>query len=128
MQEFRVELARCKPEALTDAFLEMAAAKYEAIDAQREYNRYLYSATPGVSTARVSAYRYRAVTENVFEQTWQRWKAEEIDTTGCEQKCQYGTCGGFYSYSGACGGCCDCMSGCQVQYENAMVADSFKNS
>ena len=96
-QTFRWDLARCKPEALTDAFLEMVAAGYEAVHSGRWY------------------------AEDAFYQAWERWKSEEIDD--CNDCCDYGGCGG---YPPQCGGCCQCIGGCQVQMENSWVASSMR--
>lgn len=39
----------------------------------------------------------------------------------CGQSCAYGTCNAPRTYYG-CGGCCHCLGGCQVEYENQQTA------
>ena len=44
----------------------------------------------------------------------------ELDENGaCKGTCAYGTCGGGPT---PCGGCCGCLGGCTVQYENTFPA------
>lgn len=120
--EFRYDLVRCYPEAVTDAFLEMAAAGYEAIDAQRRFSTLFYSGVHSIATRIAESYRESA--ENAFEHAWKRWKTEEIDTSDCEDGCAYGP-GGCGGYPPQCGGCCNCIMGCVVQMENSWVADQM---
>lgn len=42
--------------------------------------------------------------------------------SACKDKCEYGTCG--FGNPEPCGGCCGCMGGCFVEYEEQM-ADQF---
>ena len=37
----------------------------------------------------------------------------------CAERCAYGACGDPGKYRGpyGCGGCCDCLGGCQAAYE-----------
>lgn len=35
----------------------------------------------------------------------------------CEAGCFYKTCGASVSSPNACGGCCSCLGGCEVEYE-----------
>jgi len=43
--------------------------------------------------------------------------------TECEKECAYGTCRGFPP----CGGCCNCLSGCIVQYEEQCIQAEVRN-
>lgn len=40
----------------------------------------------------------------------------------CDAGCQYGTCHLSMGDPYGCGGCCDCLRGCQVEYENHATA------
>jgi hypothetical protein len=41
-----------------------------------------------------------------------------MNEPNCDIECQYGMC---REYPG-CGGCCKCMGGCIVEYENGIIA------
>lgn len=43
------------------------------------------------------------------------------DLNPCVKQCAYGECSAPGSYRG-CGGCCGCLHGCQVEYENQQIA------
>lgn len=130
MQEFRYDLARCHPEALTEPFLEMVAAGYEAIDVQARFTRYILAWPPAPFDPdirpglEIKPGLWREAAEHAFQHAWTRWTKAEIQGSGCKGECEYGRgCGGYHPQ---CGGCCACMGGCQVQAENEYVAATMR--